>query len=92
MNKTTARKPKVGHGPLLQIEQVLVSEVRLSPENDELYRPSDPNRIDDQAMDDSVRHYGILVPLVLTLDNFIVSGHRRFAPWRGPDPSRGARR
>src|SRR5262249_15910649 len=50
-----------------------------SPENYRLYRPVDPR---DPALKDlaaSIREKGVLVPLVLTEDNYILSGHRRFA-------------
>jgi hypothetical protein len=48
------------------------------PENDLLYHPFDPTKRDSKAMIESVREQGILEPLVLTLDYYILSGHRRW--------------
>lgn len=56
-----------------------VSEVKRSPENDELYGATDGNR--DSALDAltrSVERLGLEEPLILTRDNFILSGHRRY--------------
>jgi hypothetical protein len=58
---------------------VLVAEIFPSPENDRLYDPIDPEAKDFLELVDSVRARGVLEPLVLTLDGFILSGHRRFA-------------
>jgi ParB-like chromosome segregation protein Spo0J len=53
-----------------------VSSLKPSPENNNLYRPDDPG-IRDLAK--SINKFGLREPLIVTLDNFIVSGHRRFA-------------
>jgi hypothetical protein len=53
--------------------------VRPSPENDKLYRPVDPQAPDIRALAESIRVHGIKEPLVLTLDHYILSGHRRYA-------------
>ena len=58
---------------------VLISEIRPSPENDRLYRPVDFTSKELHALADSIRQRGILQPLVITGDNYIISGHRRFA-------------
>jgi hypothetical protein len=58
---------------------VALWDVSASPENDRLYRPVDPGDPDFLALRQSVRTCGILEPLVLTLDGFILSGHRRHA-------------
>lgn len=77
-----SKKCKLDHGRIL-IEERPIDSIRPSPENELLYRPvtaSDPNVI---AMAESIRErirrgdLGILEPLVVTLDGFIVSGHRR---------------
>jgi hypothetical protein len=49
-----------------------------SPENEQLYRPvgEDP---DIGTLADSIRRHGLNEPLVVTEDNYIVSGHRRRA-------------
>ncbi|MBI3839790.1 MAG: ParB N-terminal domain-containing protein [Planctomycetia bacterium] len=56
-----------------------VSEIRPSPENEKLYRPADPADPEIEALAKSIRERGILEPLVITTDGFILSGHRRYA-------------
>jgi hypothetical protein len=65
------RKPKVGHVPL--------SAIRPSPENDKLYRPIDPSDPALIALADSIAKLGILEPLVISTDGYVISGHRRYA-------------
>ena len=58
---------------------VNVRDIKIAPENDQLYRPvlvTDPAII---ALGESIRDNGLGEPLVLSLDNYIISGHRRFA-------------
>ena len=68
--------------PDAEIQQVAISqlglgECRPSPENDTLYRPIDPGDPDLLALAESIVHQGLLEPIVVTLDGWIVSGHRR---------------
>src|SRR5262245_41410076 len=55
-----------------------VATLKPSPENRELYRSpyDDP---DIREVSDSTRKAGIHEPLIITQNNFIVSGHRRHA-------------
>jgi hypothetical protein len=55
-----------------------VSSLKPSPENSQLYRSvyDDP---DLDALAESIKKNGLQEPLVVTLDNYIVSGHRRHA-------------
>src|SRR5262245_29536620 len=55
-----------------------VASLKPSPENTNLYRPAsdDPDIL---KLADSIKKRGLLDPLIVTLDNFIVSGHRRYA-------------
>jgi hypothetical protein len=53
-----------------------VASLKPSPENAQLYQPDDPEDITKLA--DSIR-VKLHEPLVVTIDNFIVSGHRRHA-------------
>ena len=46
------------------------------PGNDQVYRPVDPNDPDILALPESIGKYGVKVPLVLTEDNYLLSGHR----------------
>src|SRR5262249_21415227 len=54
-----------------------VSSLKPSPENEKLYDAKDDEELADLA--ESIRTKGLLQHLVITLDNFIVSGHRRHA-------------
>jgi hypothetical protein len=73
-----------------------VASLRPSPENLSLYRPTgdDP---DIQRLAESIAKNGLLEPLVVTEDRYIVSGHRRHAapapvPATGRPAVRGLRR
>jgi len=62
-----------------KIRQVSISEIQVSGLNDEIYKQVDP---DDPAIEDlaaSICEHGLLEPLVISEDHFILSGHRRFA-------------
>ena len=52
------------------------------PENSVLYRPVDPNDSEIKALASSIAENGILTPLVVTADGYILSGHRRHAAAR----------
>lgn len=78
-----AGRPKLGLVPISdgdgQIVERLLSSIRPSPENDKLYRPvsgADPEIV---ALAESIRKKGLLEPIVITLDDYIISGHRRYA-------------
>lgn len=76
--KKAARKvqnPEVGQVLLLTRP---ISELRPSPENDELYHPVDTADPDFIELVRSIKAYGIKEPLVVTIDGYIVSGHRRY--------------
>ncbi|MBM4094036.1 MAG: hypothetical protein FJ276_32205 [Planctomycetes bacterium] len=62
--------------------------VRPSPENDELYRPANRDGPEIQLLTESIREHGVLEPLVITMDGFILSGHRRHLAARLDDPRR----
>jgi hypothetical protein len=60
-----------------KLELVPIRDLIPAPENEKLYRPvrkDDPEVI---ALANSIRTNGIQQPLVVTLDYFILSGHRR---------------
>ena len=64
---------------MTQVTFLPVASIRPSPENDKLYRPvtaADPEVI---ALAKSIQKHGIKQPLTVTLDGYIVSGHRRYA-------------
>jgi hypothetical protein len=58
---------------------VAVSAIRPAPENDKVYRPIDSDSDEIQGLASSIDIQGILEPLVITLDNVLISGHRRLA-------------
>jgi hypothetical protein len=70
-------QPKSNEAADYKLVRKRVSSLKPSPENTQLYRPvsKDPD-IDKLA--NSIKKYGC-DPLVVTADNFIVSGHRRHA-------------
>ena len=65
-----------GHDQILEIP---VDEIHPSPENDQLYRPVDPADPEIIKLADSINQNGLLEPIIITLDGYIVSGHRRYA-------------
>ena len=73
--KTKASK-KLEQGP---VSEMPLNQLRPSPENDRLYRPIDRNDPDLKALAKSIKRHGVREPLVVTLDDWIVSGHRRYA-------------
>lgn len=71
---SASSRSKTGHVSFLPTHAVLPS-----PENDKLYHPSQP---DDPAiiqLAESIKKHGVLEPLVVTADKWIISGHRRHA-------------
>jgi len=66
-----SENPKVSH--------VLLSKIHPSVENNTLYHPIKPGDPSIRELAASIREHGLLEPLVLTQDSFIISGHRRFA-------------
>jgi ParB-like nuclease domain len=57
--------------------EVSIYLLQESPENSKIYKPpteDDPATI---ALAESIREKGILEPLVISADNYIISGHRR---------------
>lgn len=69
------RKRKTGQ---VSIRQVLLSSITPSSINDSVYRPPSHDDPDIQAMAASMRERGVLQPLTITLDGYILSGHRRY--------------
>lgn len=75
---TTARKQnqKLGHVPILEVP---IDSITPSPENDRIYHPVDPRDPEIVKLANSILQNGIIEPLVITLDDYILSGHRRYA-------------
>jgi ParB-like chromosome segregation protein Spo0J len=63
----------------MELQQRPLDAIQPSPENDQIYDPVDTTDKDFRALVDSVRRHGIIDPLVVSRDGYIVSGHRRYA-------------
>jgi ParB-like chromosome segregation protein Spo0J len=62
-----------------QVRLVPVDEIRPSPENNEVYGPTNfDNDPALHALVRSVERLGLEEPLIITRDNYILSGNRRF--------------
>jgi hypothetical protein len=67
----------VAKNNLVRISIRPLADLRPSPENDQLYRPASPDDADVQALARSIKDKGVLEPLVVSRDDYILSGHRR---------------
>jgi hypothetical protein len=77
--RSTAGRMKFGHIPISMVSLLKISP---SPENEKLYKPVSCNDPDIIALAKSIEEFGLREPLVITKDDFIVSGHRRrVAAW-----------
>lgn len=65
------------HGTETVVRKRLDS-IKPSPENLELYSPIDPDDPEVQKLAEQISAQGLLEPLVVTQDNYIVAGHRRY--------------
>ncbi len=57
---------------------VRISQIKPSPENDQLYRPYDVDDRQNQKLANDIKADGVKCPLLLTRDYWIISGHRRY--------------
>jgi hypothetical protein len=60
-----------------ELVHVRVSEIRPAPENDNVYGALSPDDPEIWELVESVQKYGIKDPLLVSTDNYIISGHRR---------------
>ncbi len=74
-SESNDRISELGHDP---IREVCIFELKPSPENDELYKPVNETDPDIVELARSIAQRGVMEPLVITMDFFILSGHRRF--------------
>lgn len=79
--KRNSRRQNTKPG-LDQILKVPIDSVRPSPENNLVYRPVNDDDPELIALSESIGRHGIREPLIVTEDNWIVSGHRRHAAAR----------
>ena len=69
-----AEAVELGHVP---IRPIPLYEIKPSPENSDLYRPVNRDDPDIEALAASIKEHGILEPLTITADHYLISGHRR---------------
>ena len=69
----------VNHPPKAEIALVHfpVRSIQIAEENSALYNEFSPANADDQKLIEDIRINGILTPLVLSADGYLLSGHRR---------------
>jgi ParB-like chromosome segregation protein Spo0J len=60
-----------------QVVQVDVRTLIPSPENEQLYRERSTRDSDYKRLLESVKQHGVQAPLLVSLDNYIISGHQR---------------
>lgn len=75
---SAAKKLKLDHGRILIVERPIDS-IRPAPENELIYRPVCPSDPEILSLSESIRRLGLKDPIVVTIDNYILSGHRRHA-------------
>jgi len=73
---STKEAPSTEFGQV-PIQFFRTDEIAASPENDRLYRPVNPNDPAVRALANSIAEHGLLEPLVVSQDGYVVSGHRR---------------
>jgi hypothetical protein len=64
-------------GDELGVVPIPILDLYPAPENEKLYRPVRDDDPDVIALAQSIRERGIIEPLVISLDGYILSGHRR---------------
>ena len=77
-SKTASRNGTGHQHARYRVVRKRVSSLKPSPENSKLYRPTgdDP---DIESLAESIKKHGLNEPLIVTADNYVVSGHRRHA-------------
>lgn len=61
------------------LHEVCTSAIRPAPENDQLYDPVNTNSRSFAKLVDSIDAEGVLEPIVVSADGYVLSGHRRLA-------------
>jgi len=71
-----AKTQELGH---VRVFQVPIDSIYPSPENDKVYKPVNSDDPEIRELANSIRRHGIKEELVVTEDDWILSGHRRYA-------------
>jgi hypothetical protein len=72
------RRQKTGTSPSSDVFELFIDDISPSPENDQIYRPIDPADPEVIELSKSIRAHGLREPIVVTVDGWILSGHRRY--------------
>ena len=82
------KKPKFYHDPIPgAIFERLLDDIRPTPENEKLYRPVSADDPEVIAIVKSIGILGVIEPIVISRDGYIISGHRRHMAARLADLS-----
>lgn len=77
--KNGAPQSSSGKKRKVDVDVLWLSAIQPSPENDEIYRPIDPENPSLISLAESISRFGVLEPLVVNREGYILSGHRRYA-------------
>lgn len=68
-----------------EVQEVALSQIKPSPDNDLLYRPFDRSDAENRKLALDIQANGVKSPLILSRDFYIISGHRRYqaSQWAG---------
>jgi len=69
----------IAEDPAAAIVEIPVGDLKPSIENDRIYKPVNPNDPPNKKLAASIAKDGIQIPLVVTCDMFVLSGHRRLS-------------
>ena len=61
------------------LSQFPINQIKRAPENESIYDNFGIANSDDWELVKSIKTNGVLDPLVVTSDNYLLSGHRRLA-------------
>lgn len=77
--KSKSKLPKYGKFPHFNLRKYPIKFITTSPENKRIYRKISPEDPDIIELAKSIKDEGILEDLIISEDDYIISGHRRFA-------------
>ena len=77
--KTSRKQPNGRQTGKTGLDRISLDKIKPSPENDEVYSPISAEDPEIRALAESIESDGLLEPLVVSEDHWILSGHRRYA-------------
>ncbi len=72
MKRANDRQPKLDHLQVRSLDSIIPA-----PDNDDVYRPIAYDDPEIRELAKSIKIRGVLEPLLISLDGFLISGHRR---------------